>query len=238
MQKIIALLREFFFPRGCALCGKALINADESFYGLCEDCREGLREEEGEKCDLCGRPLISEIGRCISCRKGGEQFYDRLVVVFPYTGKYQKLISSYKFDGHLALGNYFAEILAEKIMEIVKEIPSSEVAIVPVPPRPGKIRKNGWDQVEYIVKKLKIILGQRVKIEKCLKRLNSKAQKQLNREARIKNLKGRILLRGKALKNSIVIDDVLTTGATMNVCAQALKEGGSEKVIGLCLFYG
>lgn len=223
------------------------MGAGEAMYGLCNDCREGIQEEGGEKCDLCGKPLISETGRCLSCRNGGGQFYDRLVVVFPYAGKYQKLISSYKFEGNLALGNYFAEILAGKIKEIFKEIPSGDAAIVPVPPSPGKIRKKGWDQVEYIAKKLEKASGKKTKgaipqcppiiIKRCLIRLNSRVQKQLNREDRIKNLKGRMLLKGKAPKISIVIDDVLTTGATMNVCAKALKDGGCEKVIGLCLFY-
>jgi predicted amidophosphoribosyltransferase len=101
-----------------------------------------------------------------------------------------------------------------------------------VPPRPGKIKKTGWDQIEYLA-----ALLEKLSIRRCLKRLPSKSQKELNRENRISNLKGRIILTGTPPETAVLIDDVITTGSTMDTCAEVLKTGGAKRVYGICLFY-
>jgi predicted amidophosphoribosyltransferase len=108
--------------------------------------------------------------------------------------------------------------------------------IVPVPPRPGKIKSAGWDQVDYLVRKFKQKNRDRL-VSFCLKRKESNVQKRLNRTERMDNLKGRIFINGVIPKTVLIIDDVITTGSTMEVCSSVLKEAGAEKVYGLCLFY-
>ena len=231
-RRALAFLKEYFFPSGCALCGTGLVGVVETWYGLCGPCGSSIASETGERCDLCGKPLISEHGRCLSCRNGEARSFDSVTVLFPYIGKYRTLLTAYKFAKNLALGNFFAE----KIKEAVGGYLSQKAVIVPVPPRPGKIKAAGWDQVDYLAKLLK--RGGEVEIRRCLKRLKSKVQKQLTREQRMKNLQGRIVLKGYAPKIALLIDDVMTTGATLDVCAAALKQGGAEKVYCLSLFSG
>jgi predicted amidophosphoribosyltransferase len=267
IDRAIFFLREYFFPSGCAMCGMSLLSADETWYGLCEDCHGELNEEtawlrEGssaERCDLCGKPLISEDGRCLSCRSGEERSFDRLVVLFPYMGKFRRLFGAYKFDKNTALGHFFAEKIREALELFPAEnIDQFELPVVPVPPRPGKIKKAGWDQVEYLIRLLerqKKDPGKNARFPgragaghfqrrqtdfpvcRCLKRLPSKIQKELDRKNRLKNLQGRIVLVKKAPAEAVIIDDVLTTGSTMDVCAAALKSGGCRKVYGICLVY-
>jgi ComF family protein len=236
-RRALFFLREYFFPAGCALCGRDLAGAVEAWYGLCETCRASLADDppSGEipdHCDLCGRPLVSEQDRCLPCRNRELPGFDRIKVLFPYAGTYRCLLNAYKFGKNLALGNFFAE----KIREALKDPALPRTApVVPVPPRPGKIRETGWDQVEYLAGLLE--RNREAEIFRCLERLPSQVQKKLNREDRATNLLSRIRLTTGAPRTAILIDDVMTTGSTMDVCASVLKAGGAAQVFGICLFY-
>jgi ComF family protein len=234
LKNFLYMLKGFFFPSACALCGCPLVSAGEIRYGLCESCFEDMAPDSGPRCNLCGKPLISEQGSCLSCREDTERFYDRLWVLYPYSGKYRALLSTYKFKKNLALGNFFSLVISQLIEN---EPVLKEAVIVPVPPRPGKIKATGWDQVDYLVKKLKKNIAENMTVSRCLKRGKAEAQKGLSRVERMANLKGRVILRKIAPKNALVIDDVITTGSTLEACSNALKRGGTEKVYGVCLFY-
>ncbi|MDR1971721.1 MAG: double zinc ribbon domain-containing protein [Treponema sp.] len=219
-------IREFFFPSGCALCGAALVGPEEAWQGLCGPCREGLAPVLGETCDRCGRPLVSESGRCLACRAREDWNCDSVSLIYPYLGKYRKLLGAYKFGKHIGVGNFLARRLGERCC------PGFD--LVPVPPRPGKIRKTGWDQVEYLVRFLE---REGFPVRRCLRRLPSQTQKKLGRRDRLQNLEGRFVPAAAAPKKALLIDDVMTTGATLEACAAALKGAGAEQVRGLCLFY-
>ena len=192
---------------------------------------------------MCGQPLISEQGNCLSCRNGPERSFDRLISLFPYLGKYKKALGEYKFKRRLNLGNFFAEkiwqgldLLLNDLLQNTEEI--TEFVLVPVPPRPGKIKHSGWDQIEHLAKLLE--KDKKHQITRLLKRLPSVSQKELNKENRLQNLKGKIIVKdnpGVIPKTVILFDDVYTTGATMDTCAAALKSAGVENVYGICLCY-
>ena len=250
--KILFQVRNYLFPAFCAICNCALSTTDELKYSLCDNCRLSINPVKGRTCVICGKPLISEKEACVPCRipdgnPHENNSHDRLWVLFPYTGRYRKLLTAYKFKKNMALVNF----LVEKIINIINENPQLlNAVIIPVPPRPGKIKESGWDQVDYLVKKLKRICKEK-RIIFCLKRRKSKIQKQLNRKDRLENLKDRIYIikkilaasGGKASNESIlpetvlIIDDVITTGSTLEVCANVLKNAGVKNVYGLCLFY-
>ena len=237
---MVFFAREYFFPFGCSICGCDLLKIDEAFYGLCENCRGGIERElnennAGEMCGYCGRPLISEHERCLSCRNGENRSYDRVKVLFPYTGKYRQLLTAYKFKKNLSVGNYLAEKIQEEVARL--NLPP-DARIVPVPARPGKIRRMGWDQIEHLARLLETSHGNnKLAINRCLKRMPSKSQKELGRENRRRNLRGRIVTVKQVSLTAVVLDDVMTTGATLDACAAALKESGAQTVYGLCLFY-
>ena len=233
-------LRECLFPFGCSLCGGRLADAAESWYGLCADCRAGLEPglcDPFAACARCGRPLVSERGLCLSCRKaedGDLGLRDKTVALFPYTGRFRKLLYAYKFGKNLALGNFFAE----KTLGLLGSgaLPAealSRAVAVPVPPRRDRMRKTGWDQIGYLAR---ILEAEGLPVSRCLRRLPSESQKGLGRESRMANLKGRIVSARRPPETAVVVDDVMTTGATLDACAVALREGGAKTVFGLCLF--
>ncbi|MDR1046654.1 MAG: double zinc ribbon domain-containing protein, partial [Treponema sp.] len=91
----VSFLRELIFPVGCALCGTALLNTEETRYGLCAECREKLVFEKTKRCNFCGRPLISELESCISCREDHESLRpDKTIALFPYSGLYRQLLAA------------------------------------------------------------------------------------------------------------------------------------------------
>ena len=215
------------------MCADYLLNAAEMHYGLCDPCRKGIASFSGRRCSSCGKPLISERDTCLSCRNSGQNSYERLWVIFPYEGKYRSLLTAYKFGKNLSLANFFAE----KILEVIQTNPElKDAEIVPVPPRPGKIKESGWDQVDYLVKQLKN-LNKEINVNRCLERRKSKVQKRLSRHERKENLKGRISLKKKPPEKVLILDDVITTGSTIEECSAVFKKGGAQKVYGLCLFY-
>jgi ComF family protein len=241
IRPLLAPVREFFFPRGCALCGETLLTREETLFGLCGSCRAKIgffTEDNGTGfCGCCGRPLVSEIGRCLPCREQGERLCERIAVVYPYSGRCRKLLGEYKFGRNTALGSFLSERLKEACTRLLASDPGMSMNadfLVPIPPRPGKLRKTGWDQVEYLARLLK---RDGFPVYRCLRRLSSLSQKKLNREERLRNLRDRFVVTRRPPPAVILFDDVITTGATLEACAGALKNAGTGKVYGVCLFY-
>ena len=241
-------LREYLFPIGCGGCGEALFQKEDAYYGLCAECREFLSFalETGRRCEICGKHLISEKDSCLSCRKAdGSTIYNEQIVklkaLFPYTGKFKAVLGAFKFGKSIGVGNFLTvclnQVLEDFDRETIKNAKRQRAACawVPVPPRPGKVKKQGWDQIEFLAKSLGKTSS--LPLRRCLKRLPSRSQKELNRQERETNLKGHIICAKPPPGIAILFDDVITTGATMNACAAALIKGGATKVYGICLFY-
>jgi ComF family protein len=227
-------LGSLIFPHYCILCGERLEVSWDSCAGipLCRSCRGILLEMEirGSRCAFCGRELYSEKEVCYSCRdvvRSCEQVYP----LFSFRKEPAKLVRAYKAAKRRSLAPFWASLMAGTID---RRWPGRK--IVPVPPRPEKIKRREWDQIEAVAAEL----------ERCgypvlrlLQRGDSVQQKRLNREMRRANAEKAYsvipALAARAPAELVLIDDVYTTGATVEACAKALRACGAEKVAALVI---
>ncbi|HPC70472.1 MAG TPA: ComF family protein [Treponema sp.] len=237
----ISFFREWCFGIGCGLCGRPLMGAVEYRYGLCQDCQEELSLDlyDDSRCARCGRPLISERNCCMTCRQRDPPPQDIALTLYPYQGTAKKLLETYKFHRNLHLGWFLAKGLLEGARYLAERGFLFD-AWVPVPPRPGKIKEKGWDQIATLsryITKLSSSSQVSMPVVSCLERLASSSQKKLHRTERAINLKGKIQAVQRVPKRCLLFDDVTTTGSTLRICAETLKENGAETVGTIALFY-
>ena len=226
----------------CLVCGK------KSFiYPLCPACRkEYLAIKEGDifegRCKYCGKELLSTKETCFGCRNQRVIFHiDRMLPLFPYRIWNKELMFMWKSQEIRSLSFFFAKILAQVIKKLDSQV------IVPVPPRKGKLAEKGWDQIDELCNLLEYLYGYRVL--RILERSTHMQQKKLGREGRLEQI-GRAysLLPPQKLKKAlkpyggklpyrvILLDDVCTTGSTLESSSILLKEAGISYITGLTLF--
>lgn len=141
------------------------------------------------------------------------------------------LVRRFKQGRRDSLAGFFCGRLAPVIRERWPDF-----AIVPVPPRPEKMRLTGWDQIEAIARRLE---REGFEVRRVLARSSAAEQKRLSREERQLNArKGYLVIPGAGElvpRKALILDDVVTTGATLRACAIALRESGSRTVAAVAL---
>jgi ComF family protein len=186
-------------------------------------------------CAACGRSCRAEAVLCTRCSRGlaaaapiaagGPQGVDRVWSSASHEGVARALVSALKFRRLLPV----AEVMAERIHWLV---PAHLLggAVVPVPPSQARRRRRGFDPAGELAAALATKLE--VDLAPCLARRGSGHQVGRRRAERIRN-PPRIEAAGAAPRSVLLVDDVLTTGATLTACAQALRAAGAKRVVAL-----
>ncbi len=235
-----------FSESSCLVCGGAA-----GALPLCAPCRAryfSVGKHDGSLCRRCGKQLISEAGLCLECRElDGISALDGVFPLFSYRLWNTEVLCRWKLGGERSFSPFFARLMSERIRQIAALTLSSctsgrseefrKLIVVPVPPRPGKIRRVGWDQVEELAMFLECTYG--FSVCRLLRRSSSVEQKSLSRRGRLDTI-GKSYRLGKKVgrlpERVCLVDDVLTTGATLEGCAAVLKNAGVEKVYAATLF--
>ncbi|MBO5729843.1 MAG: ComF family protein [Treponema sp.] len=227
----------------CLCCGNLSL-----WSPLCPECQQEKLftwTEKSQRCICCGKELVSEIEVCTLCRNQSLLTHTQQVLpIHSYRLWKKDLLFSWKTAGMRQLSPVLAQLMADFLKKELGDL--GNISLVPVPPRKGKIRQQGWDQVQELCQYLKHYHG--FQVLPLLERQSVEQQKKLDRQGRLDKLGKSYSLAKKFTKELakkeillpkkvILIDDILTTGVTLETCARALREAGVEEVYGCTLFY-
>ena len=218
---------DLFFPRQvkCIFCGR-----ETKEYGICEDCYDHLPFVEPPYCVKCGGHVIGKGHVCVECKKKETEIDSCYSVLYDIDDVAKKIVS-FKQSGAKYLGESFAYLIEDKFKQINERIDM----IIPVPISERRLKERGYNQSEILCNELPKDL---VKTDVFARIEDTPHQTGLGRSNRLSNLKGAFkVLDKKSIKGNVVLilDDIYTTGSTLNECARTLKSAGAKKVIGLTL---
>ena len=225
------------FPAPCRVCGETLLTA--SRIPICRDCLDSLGPLPELICRKCGRPFVSPLAglvahpQCRLCRKGTYAF-DLARSYGAYDLPMVRAILLLKYSCVTPLGKWFAGRLAE----VAAREPEAFAAdvVVPIPLHRTRLRERGYNQAELIAQPLARRLGLPCRSE-LLARTKPRPDKlRLTRHERWETVRGAYAIREGAQVDNLrvlLVDDVFTSGATLDACARALRRAGATKVLGL-----
>lgn len=215
-EETLDALRQLLWPSRCASCDLLL---DSPTAKLCSECLDAVR--------------------FAGTRKSPESI-DCAFSFFYYEGAIQSLISRWKYHEDYAARQALLACLTNKVDQLVPTL-NAPLDVIPVPPHPRRLRERGFDPVWTIASKLTSLLqtslGQAIRLddETLVRSRHTVHQAGLDADERAKNLVDAFGLTREAPKRVLLIDDVMTTGATLTACAKALRQAGTTYVYSVTL---
>ncbi len=207
------------FPVTCVVCGSPVL--ERKCGPACPDCWSSLIAVEPPLCPQCGGPAPAIEGLCGICRKG-EHAFDFARSALLFTGTLREIIHHLKYSDRVSL----AKPLGDLLKECLDREQFSGNLIIPVPLHRSRARVRGFNQAELIAARL----GRPVARGLLRRRKNTPSQTGLSRSQRKQNLAGAFEVSHPIGGTVIVVDDVYTTGSTMNEIARTLKRAGARRV--------
>jgi ComF family protein len=232
-------LASLAFPAPCRICARILDTG--SAIPFCHFCLEALTQTLREPlCAQCGRPIVSAVAMegisqplCHLCRSGVYAF-DFTRSFGAYTPRMSRAILLLKYGNVTPLGAWFARRLAGLVASQPLDFASD--AVVPVPLDHGRLRERGYNQAELIAKPLARLLGIPFRSYLLVRTRPRPNQLRLTRRERWETVRGAYATHKTAQVDKlrvILVDDVFTTGATLDACSRALRGAGAARVVGL-----
>lgn len=248
LQELADSLFSVIFPTSCSICSGEVASARG--LGVCRDCWSKVASWEGTCCERCGLPIISERAAdsaqtlCGACRADDRSF--NLARIFGiYRGNLRLLILQLKFRRRERLGKRLGALLAHPWGKLDSFVEDESALIVPVPLFQSRERERGFNQAHRLADGLRHRVakspgGRKLRVEAgvLIRTRPTLPQTGLKYTARKENVRGAFAVaRPESLQGHqvVLVDDVMTTGATLSACAKALKKGGAGKVFALAL---
>ncbi len=214
----IAPLRTYLFKQNCTLCD-APTNSE---FSLCTACVQDLPLAPRPSCPQCGLSTQGDV--CGKCLKQ-QPYFDATHALFTYNYPVDALLQHYKYNNALYLSQTFAQLLSAKMQDTEIDI------IIAMPLHPSRIKERGFNQslelAKIIAKQHDIVLDS----ISCNRIKNTPPQASLPLKNRLKNMQGAFACNNTfSGKHIALIDDVMTTGSSLNELAKTIKKAGARKV--------
>lgn len=221
MKNAIKQLSYVLFPRRCAICGEVVAVREK----YCSDCRKAKRIS-GEICLKCAHSKAD----CVCSKKDKKPAFNGVVAPYYFRDSIAKAVHRFKFYGYTELAGNMAHEMSVKVKDNFADVNFDFVTFVPLSKK--RFRKRGYNQAELLAQNISAELG-----VPCLKSLDKIRETETQRGASAKerriNLFGAFDLANGvdvADKTVLLVDDVKTTGSTLNECSEILKAYGASAV--------
>ncbi len=230
---------ELLYPPSCVLCGKVLptdsgkVDNGETLYDfekVCETCKGKIKIMEEPTCMKCGKMVESPLVEyCHDC-ENSEFTFLRNRSVFPYTGTIRKAMHDFKYAHRKENALFFGQAINNYLGEWMKSLQVD--AVIPVPLHKKRKRRRGYNQALLLAEIVGRYLDVPVDANILTRYGNTKPQKELGRKERKINLEKAFKISQNELQyyRVLLIDDIYTTGATLEGAAGVLKAAGVEEI--------
>ena len=228
----LAPIIDLVFPPRCPLCGDGL----SAQLGLCAGCWNDLVIPGHPCCSLCQRPYADTVpdgAICAPCLAEPPR-HDGLAAATLYNDASRRLVLAFKHGHRIALTPLLSRLMAAKIGEL-----GGEWLFVPVPLHRWRLWRRGFNQSALLAREIAKMKGASLLVDALVRRKATPTLGGLGRKARARALSGAIAINPRhkvRLREAkiVLIDDVLTSGATSGACVSALKRAGADKVVVAC----
>lgn len=224
---------DIIYPPICVIC-KDKLNHSLDRAGVCQSCLEKLPKNTPPFCQRCGislREAQIQSDTCSFCKKR-DFFFARAWSICLYSDEMIELIRLFKYKARLSLREIFARLLCEFIDTY--HLPINEYHyLVPIPLHPARLREREFNQAEILAQDLASRFKVKINLNNLIRTKNSKSQTQLSQRHRFENIQGAFRVRRPeefSRKSILLIDDLFTTGATVNEAAGVLRNAGADLV--------
>lgn len=210
-------------PVSCGLCNAST----DSHLPLCQPCLSEL-PLLGTACSSCALP-VGSTGNCGKCQQH-RPTYDETQALFLYQEPVSYLVQQFKFSRKLEYGYLFSSLMAKKLLSL----PEQPDVLIPVPLHPSRLRSRGFNQSWEITRQLSRITGINASHKICQRIKKTPLQTGLNASERKRNLKQAFAVTANIKDLHIcIVDDVMTTGSTLEAIASVLKSAAAKRVSGM-----
>lgn len=223
----------FFYPHTCPFCGKVLLKE-----GCCDACRTRIHYVRQPKCMRCGKPIANEQKEyCRDCEKK-ERSFEQGYGLWLHEGAVRQAVYQFKYRNRRVFASYFAGELLKEYEDVIRKWKIS--LIIPIPLSKKRRRKRGYNQAELVAAAMSENLGIPMDQTGLVRIKDTRPQNMLEPVQRSQNIRHAFVWgkREKPAENVLLIDDIYTTGNTINSAAKVLRMAGARKVYFLTISIG